>query len=238
MYCITMECAAGRLSRSDAQRSAPYHAPPLRELNGRRSYAPRLSNDVAAPSSYRRTPWKNGGGVTIDIAAGWKPGAVEGDWSGMLWRFGRTSIISPGPFSDLSGYDRAQVVVEGRGLALETPDGRDRCARADRAGALCGETPIISRLEQGPVEVVNLIGARDAVAIDLRAARRRACDARTCAPRRLRCPRRDGSPVWRRLVQPRCGHALQIETELRLLPRRRRRHRAARDRRRQRTARR
>jgi environmental stress-induced protein Ves len=47
------------------------------------------------PQSYRRTPWKNGGGVTVDIADATRRGRA-GRWSGMLWRFGRTRIVAPG----------------------------------------------------------------------------------------------------------------------------------------------
>ena len=38
------------------------------------------------PKTYRRTPWKNGGGVTVDIADAYAAGAERGAWSGMLWR--------------------------------------------------------------------------------------------------------------------------------------------------------
>ena len=75
------------------------------------------------PTSFRRTPWKNGGGVTIDIAESMLAGFAPGSWEGMIWRFGRTSIVTPGPFSDLSGYDRQQVLVSGSGLVLDTPVG-------------------------------------------------------------------------------------------------------------------
>jgi environmental stress-induced protein Ves len=68
------------------------------------------------PAGYRRTPWKNGGGVTVDIAE-------HED----AWRFGRTPITTSGPFSDYSGFDRAQVLVAGRGLVLQTPT--STCAR-------------------------------------------------------------------------------------------------------------
>ena len=108
------------------------------------------------PSHYRRTPWKNGGGVTIDIS--------EQDG---LWRFGRTPITAPGPFSDYSAFDRVQVLVAGRGLVLQTPDGDLDVRTPFRPVRFAGETPITSRLEAGPVEVVNLIGRRAAVRIDL-----------------------------------------------------------------------
>jgi len=109
------------------------------------------------PAQYRRTPWKNGGGTTIDIAD-------EGD----VWRFGRTPITAPGPFSDYAGFDRLQVLVAGRGLVLETPNGEIDVRTPFKPVRFTGETPIKSRLEAGPVEVVNLIGARAAVRIDLK----------------------------------------------------------------------
>jgi hypothetical protein len=108
------------------------------------------------PTSYLRTPWKNGGGTTVDIA-----------FSGDVWRFGRTPIVQPGPFSDYTGYDRVQVLVSGSGLVLETPQGEIDVRQPFRPVRFKGETPIVSRLEAGPVEVVNLIGARAKVKVDI-----------------------------------------------------------------------
>ena len=120
------------------------------------------------PAGYRRTPWKNGGGVTIDIADAWREGVTPGAWEGMVWRFGRTAITAPGPFSDLSGFDRVLTVVVGSGLVLAAPD-REIDVRVPFAPVrFAGETRIASRLEAGPVEVVNLIGDRSAVGIDMR----------------------------------------------------------------------
>ncbi len=108
------------------------------------------------PSQYRRTPWKNGGGVTLDIAE-------QDD----VWRFGRTPITTAGPFSDYAGFDRLQVLVAGHGLVLDTPDGEINVRTPFKPVRFTGETRIVSRLEAGPVEVVNLIGARAMVRIDL-----------------------------------------------------------------------
>jgi hypothetical protein len=113
------------------------------------------------PRSYRRTPWKNGGGVTIDIADAYGPGVEPGSWDGMLWRFGRTHIVQPGPFSDLSGYQRILTVIGGRGLVLEVADGAALDARTPlRPVRFPGEARITSRLEAGPVEVLNLMADR------------------------------------------------------------------------------
>jgi environmental stress-induced protein Ves len=119
------------------------------------------------PAAYRHTPWKNGGGVTTDVAEAMLPGFAPGSWEGMVWRFGRTAIVTPGPFSDLSGFDREQVLVAGRGLVLETPAGEIDVRQPFEPVRFAGETSIVSRLEAGPVEVVNLIGDRSRVSIGL-----------------------------------------------------------------------
>jgi environmental stress-induced protein Ves len=113
------------------------------------------------PKAYRRTPWKNGGGVTVDIADAYAPGAESGSWSGVLWRLGRTEIVAPGPFSDLSGYDRILTVIGGRGLVLQIEGGVALDVREPyRPVRFRGEDRIVSRLEAGPVAVFNLIADR------------------------------------------------------------------------------
>ena len=113
------------------------------------------------PAAYRRTPWKNGGGVTIDIADAYAPGATAGSWSGMLWRLGRTRIVEPGPFSDLTGYDRILTVIGRRGLVLEIAGGEALDVREPfRPVRFAGEDRITSRLEAGPVAVLNLMSDR------------------------------------------------------------------------------
>jgi uncharacterized protein len=113
------------------------------------------------PAAYQRTPWKNGGGVTIDIADAYAPGATAGSWSGMLWRLGRTRIVEPGPFSDLTGHDRILTVIGGRGLVLEIAGGEALDVREPfRPVRFAGEDRITSRLEGGPVAVFNLMSDR------------------------------------------------------------------------------
>ena len=120
------------------------------------------------PKAYRRTPWKNGGGLTIDIADDYAPGVTPGSWSGMRWRFGRTRIVTPGPFSDLSGFDRILTVIGGRGLTLEVAGGAALDVREPfRPVRFRGEDRIVSRLEAGPVAVLNLLADRSAYAIDV-----------------------------------------------------------------------
>lgn len=124
--------------------------------------------EVLDPANYRHVPWKNGGGVTTDIAGEYLPGAEPGGWDGMVWRLSRTRIETPGPFSDLPGYDRLLAVIDGRGLMLH-PRGRSPLdVRAPfQAVRFAGEWPIDSELTEGPVGVLNLLGDRTKISIDL-----------------------------------------------------------------------
>ena len=121
---------------------------------------------VVDPASYRRTPWKNGGGVTVDIADEYVAGAEPGGWTGMVWRLGRTRIETPAPFSDLSGNDRILSVIGGRGLVLR-PEGQAPLDAREpfRPVRFPGEWAITSELENGPVEVLNLMADRSRVEI-------------------------------------------------------------------------
>jgi environmental stress-induced protein Ves len=118
-------------------------------------------------SAFGRLPWKNGGGVSLDIAGAHRAGAKPGDWSATIWRLGRTAITTPGPFSDLSGFERAQLVIEGSGLVLEAPAGEIDLRQALKPVRYDGGLPLVSRLENGPVEVINLMAQRAACDIDL-----------------------------------------------------------------------
>ncbi len=119
------------------------------------------------PEDYTRSPWKNGGGTTIDIAEERLPGSLPGSWEELVWRLGRTTISTPAPFSDLGGFDRLQVVVAGSGLVLDTPGGEIDLRTPFVPARYRGEAPIASRLENGPVEVVNLVADRELADIAL-----------------------------------------------------------------------
>jgi environmental stress-induced protein Ves len=54
-------------------------------------------------------PWKNGGGVTREVAA-WPPGA---GFAELDWRISIASVTREGPFSIFPGVDRELVVLDG-----------------------------------------------------------------------------------------------------------------------------
>ncbi|MBR0816051.1 HutD family protein [Bradyrhizobium diazoefficiens] len=130
-----------------------------------------MKTTLLKPEDYTRSPWKNGGGIFTDIAGAWREDAPARDWNSLLWRFAATPIVAPGPFSHMPGIDRLQMVVNGRGLVLKSPaqdfDEREPFTTV----RFTGETEIVTALEAGPVEVVNLMARRGAAEIDLLALR-------------------------------------------------------------------
>ena len=120
---------------------------------------------------YTRSPWKNGGGIFTDIAGAWRTDAPVRDWNSLLWRFAATPIVAPGPFSHMPGIDRLQMVVAGRGLVLKSPTQEFDEREPFTTVRFTGEMEIVTELEAGPVEVVNLMARRGAAEIELIALR-------------------------------------------------------------------
>jgi environmental stress-induced protein Ves len=103
-------------------------------------------------------PWKNGGGVTYEVAAD-PPGAGFADFG---WRVSTAVVASDGPFSRFEGIDRTLVLLEGAGLTLDV---------AGRAVALSldspplqfdGEAPVHATLASGPILDLNVMVRRGA----------------------------------------------------------------------------
>ncbi|MDD1532378.1 MULTISPECIES: HutD/Ves family protein [unclassified Bradyrhizobium] len=126
-----------------------------------------MKTTLLTPEDYTRSPWKNGGGIFTDIAGAWRAEAAAKDWSSLLWRFASTPIVAPGPFSHMPGIDRLQMVVTGRGLVLKSPTQEFDEREPFTTVRFTGEMEIVTALEEGPVEVVNLMARRGAAEIEL-----------------------------------------------------------------------
>lgn len=128
-----------------------------------------MKTTLLKSEDYTRSPWKNGGGIFTDIADAHRPGAAVKDWDSLLWRFASTPILAPGPFSHMPGIDRLQMVVGGRGLVLKSPTQEFDEREPFTTVRFTGEMAIVTALEAGPVEVVNLMARRGAAEIQLEA---------------------------------------------------------------------
>ncbi|MFI5544371.1 HutD family protein [Streptomyces sp. NPDC051815] len=104
--------------------------------------------------------WKNGGGVTREVAAG-PEGAGMDDFR---WRVSLAEVAADGPFSVFPGVDRTLTLVEGEGMDLRVGEVRrlvdERFAPQDFAG----DDPTGCRLLGGPVVNLNVMHRRGVAA--------------------------------------------------------------------------
>ncbi|MCQ0033734.1 HutD family protein [Burkholderia glumae] len=102
-------------------------------------------------------PWKNGGGVTREIAAE-PPGA---SLDAFAWRVSVADVAQPGPFSRFPGVDRTLVLLSGAGMTLVDGNGaRQVLAAPLERLAFAGETPLSAELADGPTRDFNLMTRR------------------------------------------------------------------------------
>lgn len=103
-------------------------------------------------------PWKNGGGVTREIAA--EP--PDASLDAFAWRLSLADVASDGAFSTFAGVDRVLVLLDGAGMRLTEADGRVHALDAPLAIArFAGETPIHATLNDGPTRDFNVMVRRD-----------------------------------------------------------------------------
>lgn len=101
-------------------------------------------------------PWKNGGGVTREIAA--RP---EGAGTAAFdWRISLAEVDADGPFSEFPGVDRTLTLAEGAGMDL-TVGGEHRLLDERYAPRhFPGDRPTGCRLLDGPVVNFNVMYRR------------------------------------------------------------------------------
>ncbi|MFI6337529.1 HutD family protein [Streptomyces sp. NPDC050535] len=109
------------------------------------------------PASGRgAVPWKNGAGVTREIAV--RPeGAGMDDFD---WRVSLAEVAADGPFSAFPGIDRTLTLVEGAGMDLTVGGERRLVDSRYTPGDFRGDVPTDCRLLDGPVVNLNVMWRR------------------------------------------------------------------------------
>ncbi|GAA3676504.1 hypothetical protein GCM10023081_13510 [Arthrobacter ginkgonis] len=114
------------------------------------------------------SPWLNGAGRTVELAAGAGPSqdgmfpdgtSPDGGWD---WRLSLADVDRPAPFSRLPGIRRILTIVDGGPLDL-TVDGVLRRVERYRPFAFDGGAATLSALPAGPVRNLNLMLGPSAV---------------------------------------------------------------------------
>jgi uncharacterized protein len=104
---------------------------------------------IARMSDLKTAPWKNGGGVTREIAV-----CRSGDQ--LAWRLSMADVACDGPFSRFEGLVRILTVVEGNGMDLISAEG-SQAAVYGLPVRFDGALGIESKLREGPLRDLNLM---------------------------------------------------------------------------------
>jgi uncharacterized protein len=112
---------------------------------------------ILRAADYHRMPWKNGGGVTTEIAV-FPEGAGLDDFE---WRLSMANVASDGPFSSFAGVDRTLAVLEGEGIVLAV-EGSPEVAltRSSPPFAFAADKRSSARLIAGPILDLNVMTRR------------------------------------------------------------------------------
>ena len=104
------------------------------------------------PADYRRQPWANGRGVTVELARADGP-------QGLLWRLSMATVAEDGPFSLFPGIERNLTVISGPGFRLSGA-GLDLQAPPLAPVAFPGDVEITATEVTAPSDDFNVMTAR------------------------------------------------------------------------------
>lgn len=106
----------------------------------------------------RRMPWKNGGGVTTEIAIA-PAGATLDNFD---WRVSTAQVDAAGPFSRFAGMDRSLAVIAGGRLTMHRADAEAvTLAPGEAPARFPGEADVHATLD-APLSDFNVMTRRDA----------------------------------------------------------------------------
>lgn len=108
-------------------------------------------------TDYKRMPWKNGGGETLEIAI-FPPDAPVGEFD---WRISMATVATDGPFSRFPQIDRTIAIIDGDAITLSV-EGLPPVLLDQNADpyAFPGDAPTSGRLRDGPIIDLNVMVRR------------------------------------------------------------------------------
>ena len=110
--------------------------------------------EIIRYSELKPQPWRNGGGVTRELASHPKAASAQDDaWD---WRVSIAEISKAGPFSAFAGTDRVLTVIDGELLLLNV-DGAEHPLEKHRPFRFSGQEPSSAALPTGNVQALNVL---------------------------------------------------------------------------------
>ncbi|RWX74996.1 HutD family protein [Neorhizobium lilium] len=112
---------------------------------------------ILRSAKYKRMPWKNGKGETVEIAV-FPPGASVETFD---WRISMAMVAEDGPFSVFDGIDRTLSILTGDGMEL-TVEGHAPVLlkQASQPYAFPGDARTTATLTGGPISDLNVMTRR------------------------------------------------------------------------------
>lgn len=109
---------------------------------------------IIEQDQYKRMPWKNGLGETLEIQR-------HDDERGLRFRISQASVVENGVFSDFSGLHRTLVLLSGDGMTLEHV-GKNNSHTNELSNALdiarfSGGDETHATLKNGKIEDLNIM---------------------------------------------------------------------------------
>jgi environmental stress-induced protein Ves len=119
---------------------------------------------IVRAHALKAAPWKNGGGVTREIAAY----PVGASLDTFVWRVSVADVEQPGPFSRFAGIDRTLALLAGAGMRLVEAGGATHLLTEPLSIARFeGEASVEAQLLDGATRDFNLMVRRDRARAEL-----------------------------------------------------------------------
>lgn len=114
-----------------------------------------MSVRLLTSSDFRRQPWQNGRGTTLELVR-------QADARGaLLWRLSVADVVEPGPFSPLPGIDRIITLIDGNGFDLDFGDAQSPVSlRLFEPVSFSGDWSTMATTVHGPSRDFNVMTAR------------------------------------------------------------------------------
>lgn len=112
---------------------------------------------IVAPGHYRRMRWKDGGGLTEEIASHPADSALDT----FDWRVSIATVERDGPFSRFPGVDRTITLIEGAGMRLSGNGGDVLLPSPFEPYAFDGGDAVHCTLLSGPIRDFNAMFRRE-----------------------------------------------------------------------------
>jgi environmental stress-induced protein Ves len=115
--------------------------------------------------TFKRSAWKNGGGITSEIAI-YPPEATleKGDF---LWRLSSAEVGLPGPFSLFPGFERMLTLIAGREMVLKNEEQMEALTPGE-IFRFSGKEIFHAELPHGPITDLGVIFLPSAFRVEMK----------------------------------------------------------------------